>query len=396
VAWVTAGLACAAAAGWCLVCVSADAAARAPDPDHTYRSVLTRPRPEDFREAADARVLAAVAVLQDRALAGTERLDRYTRDAAAARALYGASLEGCSYQPLTVARLAALRFEETPPLSDAAWSDWAATLDLAASMAPRTASVQVALGELLVRMGRPDEGLVCYARALRLDPTQARRVIAVLGAFGVSPDQATAALPRSAPLLLALRTLYERDARLGDYADVLDPDLPSCSPELLATWTDARLAARQADLAVDRLQGLAYATPAQEAARCVHLSRAYLALGDGGAAERWATRARTAAPEDARALEQSAQAALATGQFDAAREFARRALASLARAGGSNGARARLYEIAGRAEERRGRMDAAHDAYSHALALDPNRTTARRRLEAMRAAAGLAVPSATP
>jgi len=208
-AWAAAGAACAAAAAWCLVCASAYDAATAPTPLHTKRTVLTRPRPEDFRAAADARVLTAVAVLQDRSLQGTERLDRYTRESTSARTLYAASLEGCAYQPLTVARLAALRFEEDPPLTDDAWKDWAATIELAGRTAERNASVQVSLGELLVRMGRPEEGLACYARALRLDPSQARRVASVLGTFGVAPEDAVAALPRSVPLLLALRPLYD-------------------------------------------------------------------------------------------------------------------------------------------------------------------------------------------
>ena len=76
--------ACLAAAWWSWLCLSAHAASAAPEPGLVRRSVLTRPRPEDFREAADTHVLAAVGVLQDRSLSGSERLDAYAREAEAA------------------------------------------------------------------------------------------------------------------------------------------------------------------------------------------------------------------------------------------------------------------------------------------------------------------------
>lgn len=392
------GLAAVAVAlGWSWVCLSAYAGARRPQPGLATRSVLTRPRPDDFRDAADGHVLAAVAALEDTSRPATARLDAYGREARAASGLYAASLAGLAYQPLTIARLAALRFEEQAPLTDAAWKDWGLTLDAAARMAPRTASVHAELGELLVRMGRPEEALASYARALRLDPSLARRAVTILRTFGIAPEEAVEALPRTPSLLLALRAAYEQEGRLLEYADLLDPELPTASPELLAAWTDARLAARQAPLVADRLERLGRLRPAaREAARCVHLSRAALALKDPASGVRWAERARAVAPGDTRALEQSASAALAAEDPDGAVRFTREALAALARSGGSRGARARLYEIAGRAEERRGRMDAAHDAYARAVALDPNRTNARRRLEAMRAAAGLGVSSERP
>jgi tetratricopeptide (TPR) repeat protein len=359
--------------------------------------VLTRPQPEDFRDAADAHILAAVAVLQDRSLPGTARLDAYAQEAEAARSLYAASLEGRSYQPLTVARLAALRFELSPPLTEESWADWLTTVQLAGRMAPRIASVHASLGELLVRMGRAEEGLTAYAHALELDPRLAQRAVSVLEAFGVAPEDAVAALPRTSSLLLTVRRLYQAENRLSDYAELLEPDLPTASPDLLAAWADARLAGKQADLVVVRLAAMAPLAPSErEAARCVHLSRAYLGLGDAASAMQWAARARAADPTDARALEQSANAALASNDAMAAVAFAREALTALARRGAPPGARARIYEIAGSAEERRGRMDAAHDAYSRAVALDPNRTASRQRLDAMRAAAGLAVPSESP
>ncbi|HEX5045293.1 MAG TPA: tetratricopeptide repeat protein [Candidatus Polarisedimenticolaceae bacterium] len=383
----------AACAGWGALCFSAYRAHRAPVPADTDRSVLTRPFPEDFREAADRHVLAAVRILQDASLPATERIDRYSREAAGARDLYTASLQGRAYQPLTVARLAALRFEEYPPLTDDAWQDWALTLDLAGGMAPRNASVQAALGELLVRMGRPQEGLAAYARALSLDPSLARRVVPVLGTFGIAPERAMAALPRTAPLLLAMRQLYGAE-RQSDYADLLEPDLATASPELLVAWADARLASKQADRVCLRLEALPpFTPPDREAARCVQISRAQMALGNAPSAVSWAARARTASPRDPRALEQSAHAALAGGDPDAALRFCREALTLFARSGGSSTSRARIYELSARAEERRGHLDAAHDAYTRALALDPNRRTSRQRLEAMRAAAGLTVPS---
>lgn len=390
-------LATTAAGAWIWVVASAYISARWPEPTSTQRSVLTRPRPEDFRDAADSHVMAAVAVLQDGSQSGSARLDVYAREVEVARALYAASLEGRAYQPLTVARLAALRFEGDPPLTEAAWADWATTLELAGRMAPRTASVHASLGELLVRMGRSEEGLASYARALSLDPSLARRAVSVLGAFGVTPESAVAALPRTSSLLLALRDMYSREHRLADYADLLEPDLESASPDLLAAWTDARLSAKQADLVVLRLGGLPPLVPKErESARCVHISRGYEALADAASALHWAARARAAAPDDIRALEQSAHAALAAEDAEAALRFSREALTALARLDGTPAARARLYEITGRAEERRGRMDAAHDAYVRAVALDPNRTASRRRLEAMRAAAGLVVPSQVP
>ena len=139
---------------------------------------------------------------------------------------------------------------------------------------------------------------------------------------------------------------------------------------------------------------IAVAEPDVEAERLRQRSRAHLALDDPVPALTDARQARDRVLSPSY-VEHLGDVLLSTGSAAEAIEAFRVALGLVARGGGNPATRVRLYSKLGQAEERRGSMARAYDAYKLALRLDPDDALSRRRIEEMQKAAGL-IPSGNP
>jgi tetratricopeptide (TPR) repeat protein len=126
-----------------------------------------------------------------------------------------------------------------------------------------------------------------------------------------------------------------------------------------------------------------------EAERLRQRSRA--AVADGSLEEALADAASAAEllPSSPPHLEHLGDVSLAAARAREAVRAYRRALGLAAKGGAAPRLRARLYRKIGQAEERRGDVDAAYDAYRMALQVDPQEPHAARRMAAMEEAAGL-------
>jgi tetratricopeptide (TPR) repeat protein len=79
---------------------------------------------------------------------------------------------------------------------------------------------------------------------------------------------------------------------------------------------------------------------------------------------------------------------LVSGDADLAIVAFREAIALAARSGAGPHVRANLYREIGRAQEARGDLPQAYDAFKMALRLNPEEPYARKRVDEMEAAAG--------
>jgi tetratricopeptide (TPR) repeat protein len=353
------------------------------------RGALGRPAATLAREG-EAHMSRGLAQLNDAALPGAVRLERYHVELGAAESQLVASLRARPTSARTLAELAAARFELDPPFDERAVARHLSAIRAASLLAPVVPQVQIQLGELLVKMGRLDEAKEYLRRAVELDPRTNARAVAVLRAGMLTAPEIAASLPRTPEVLAALASAYHDDGADLDYLALveraLDEGGASYRP-LLQSYASACFAAALPHRAVERLGALGtLADREAEAMRLVQLSRAHGVLGDRERAIETAREAERRLPALWTA-EQLGGALAAAGDGAGAIDAFRRALAAAARAGGDAKIRARLHRRIGQAEELRGQGGRAFEAYRRAVELDPEEPVATRRLAEMRAAA---------
>ena len=342
--------------------------------------------------AAEVRLARGLASLNDVSLAPADRLARYHADLAAAEVWLVRSLGARPTSARTLAQLAAVRFEREPPLDGAMAARHLATIRAASRLAPGVPRVQIQLGELMLKMGRRTEAAEYLGRAIDLDPRTSARAVEVLRESLFSADEIASALPRGPAVLAALDRAYQDEARDLDYVTIVEAALASGGANdrpLLVSYANACLRAREAHRIVERLGALGpLPDPETEAVRLLQVSRAHGVLGDKTRAVEMAREAERLAPA-AYVAEQLGGALVAAGDPAGAISAYRRALSRLARERAAPQTRARLYRRIGQAEDLAGAGARAYEAYRRALDLDPAEPVAARRLDEMRAAAGL-------
>lgn len=351
---------------------------------------IVGPTSKSLDRAADEHLASGLRELNDASKPPAERLTRYREHLAAADRLLVRSLRANPAQARALARLAAIRWETEVAVGEAAQAKYLDMIETASKMAPRVPDVQVRLGELLLRMGRQDDGIRYFERTLALDPRSAGRIVALLRDQMLPAGEIAAALPRIPEVLTALARPFFEDDKGKEYLDLAEGAVGGGGPELLEAWANGCLRAGEPARLKDRLEKLGrFPDAAMEARRLRLRSSARLALGDRDGACEDAGAARQLLPEDPGIATHLGQLSLQAGKPDEAVRAFRDALSLVSRGSGDRGWRAGLYAQIGAAEEARGKPDLAYDAYSKAVDLDPSQEFPRRRLAEMKKAAGL-------
>lgn len=341
-------------------------------------------------KAADARVSEALEVLGGPTGATEQGFEAYRGHLVAARGLFARALRARPFDPKSLARLAAVRWEIEAPGAIGLPRDPLEMVSVASRMAPDSPGVQALVGELLLRMGLREEAAARLRRGVELDPELAPRAVRAMRAALLGAEAILGALPRSPEVLLALEGAFFEEARGERYLDVLEEAIRGGELGLVPVYGRASLRAKVPARLISTLEALPPARDREdEAERLVARSRARLETGEAAQALQDARRARALLPDEPRVLENLGRVSLAAGDADAAVAAYRDALGRAARGAGSPAARARLYRALGEAEERRGRADRAYDAYRRALELDPGEPHAAKRVTQMEKAAGL-------
>jgi len=386
-----AAVACAAALGaYALAALGAHRARVAPE-----RSSLTGalgPAGHVLEAAADRRIEYGLAQLDDSLWPPAERFEVFLGEMRAAEALLARSLAAQPASATALAKLAAVRFELSPPLSAQAAREQLDLVRLAGEMAPDSPLVHLRLAELLLKMGRDGDAGPYLRRAVDLDPAQAGAAVRLLAERGVEAAAIAGVLPPHARVLAALERPFAAQGRLADYVELVERSAGPrewSAPGVLAAYAGACLASGQAERLRLRLDaaGPLDSAPA-EAERLRQRSRSRVALGQLPAALEDARAACRLAPESPQHARHRGDVALAAGETDEALAAYRLALDQVARGSGDPGQRALLYARIGQVEERRGSGDRAYDAYRMALRLDPNQAQARRRVDELQRVAG--------
>ncbi len=351
------------------------------------------PPAAELTDAAHERIEAGLEQLNDVSLEPTTRVELYREQLKRAEALLVRSLRAQPAQAGALASLAAVRWELDPPLDAEARQRHLGMIALAARMAPTYPEVQRRLGELLLRMGRPDDAASYLRRTLELEPLQAREVVELLLANLFTADEIAAALPAHPLVLSELERPFFAEARDRDYLDLVQRAIERAGqgvhPALLVRYGNTCLRLGIPERLVERLDALGELPEAPaEAERLFQRARGYLALHEPERALEDAVRARTLEPDAPYRAEQLGDVALAARRGAAAVDALQHALRVLARAKAPPVVRARLYRKIGQAEELRSRPDLAYDAYKRALALAPAEAHASARVRAMERAAG--------
>ncbi len=353
-------------------------------------SWIVGPPAAELADAAHVQVQEGLAILDDTSRPASERIGLYKEKLKRAEALLIRSLRAQPAQARTLAALAAVRWELDPPLTPAALNTHLEMIRLASGMAPTYPDVQKRLGELLLNMGRSTEALEYLSRAVGLDPSLGREVIALLRQNLLTAEQIFEALPEHPQVLVHLDLPYREESKQAEYLVLLERALGrEIDPALLGRYGRTCLRLRQSArlLAfVDRI-GRQRDTAA-EGERLSQRSRAWGAQGRAAEALADARRARELQPDLLARAEYLGDVALVADDEATALSSYRDALGIVARTNASPKHRARLYGKIGRAEEQRGRPDLAYDAYRMALELNPDEARARERVSEMERAAG--------
>ena len=292
-----------------------------------------------------------------------------------------------------LARLATVRWELDPPLTQDAAAGLLSTIELASSLAPRLPAVQMQLGELLLKMGRERDALPYLARALELEPDRSAEVVRLLGVYLFSAGEIYDAMSPTVQLVAALERPFFDQGEGEAYLTVVEQSLARAAQHrhsrLLESYGNACLALAEPRRLLSRLDALGpQSAAAVEAERLRQRARALIALGAPEEAIVSARDAAAAQPESTRFAEHYGDISIAARNPDEALSGYREALRLLALSTGAANQRARVYRKIGHAEEAAGRPHLAYDAYRMALRLNPDETFAARRVQEMEESAG--------
>jgi tetratricopeptide (TPR) repeat protein len=358
---------------------------------------MAGPSSGDLMEAADSSIQFAFELLNDRRLPPADRLGRCRDELRKAEALLLRSLRARPADARALARLAAVRWELSPPLTEQERGEHLRMIALASTMAPTAPMVQMQLGELILKMGRRREAVDYFAKTVTLNPDFSGEAIDILRENLFGAEEIYGALPNHSSVLTALQRPYFEEDRAIEYVRLLEEamrDRPDrITRPLLSSYGHGCLKTGQAE----RLRETINALPAEqgveiEAAMLEQLSRASLALEQPRLALAEARQAVEKLPEAAYLSRHLGEVAMAAGEPQAALEALRRSLRILSRDGAAPPVRAQLYRMIGEAEELRGDPGRAYDAYRIALDLDPEESHAGKRVAEMEEAAGPPFP----
>jgi len=358
------------------------------------RALTIGPPADLLEQAAAERIEAGIAALNDRTRPPAERLRAYRAGLTTAENLLVRSLRANPARARALASLAAVRWELRSPLSEEDADELLNIIATASRMADESPRTQLQLGEVLLKMGRTDDALTYLFRAVELDGGMSRQAIGILRDRNLRAAEILTALPLKTDVLTAIWRPFFEDGDGLNYLESVESAMSGShsllSRELLVTYGTACLRNRAPGRLLETMTRLgAIGDDAIDAARLHQISRAHLKLGDPLRAVGVAREAIAKEPEAAYLHVQFGDATMAAGDFEATVGAFRSALGVLARSGGSPLARATLYRKIGQAEEGRGEMGRAYDAYRMALELNPDEPRAGRRLREMQEAAGL-------
>lgn len=353
------------------------------------RTGVSAPGGFELADAADDRMRGAIDTLQDTSSPPTERYRAYRGQLEIAERLLQASLRSLPAQADAITRLAAVRYELDPPVTDAQYGIVLAMVDVASEMAPRVPDVQARLGDLLFRMGRQAEALAYHRRAVELDPRLGADVVATLSEMGMSPAGIAEALPGNRGVLAALAGPFADSGATGRYLDLVDASGVEPDAELIARYGAVALASGSPGRILATFGEGHLTAPRDEAERLRQLARAHSALDELDAAREAAASACRIAPDEPGPYEDLGNIAFRLGDHDGAVAAFRSALGAAARGDAPPRFRARMYSRIGTVEEARGRPDQAYDSFRRAVAIDPDDPVASARLRAMRDDAGV-------
>ena len=353
-------------------------------------SWIIGPPGKALRKAAQSRIQEGLSVLNDPSRPPAERIEQYREHLKIAEELLVRSLRAMPADALALSQLAAIRWELEPPLTEEAVQRHLELVEVASRVAPRVPEVQMRLGELLLKMGRPNEALDYLHRTVELRPSLVGRIVTLLRDYLFTAEEIFQRLPRGPETLVALRQPFYEDGKGAEYLDLVDPALDAPTASLLLSFGSACLRARDPDRLLRRMESLGLLQDtAVEAERLVQRSRAHLALGDSAKAIEDARRAWALLPEQPRLSEHLGTVAMSAGEPEEAVEAFRHSLGQTARRSGGPRARARLNRRIGQALEQQGKGHLGYDAYKKALILDPEEAHAKRRVREMEEAAGV-------
>jgi tetratricopeptide (TPR) repeat protein len=364
------------------------------------------PSAEALNGAARRHLDEALRHLSDPSRSAGERIEAYRESLGAAEDLLVRSLRAHPAQAWALAKVAAIRWELDPPITQAGLEQHMAiielasemapndpdVLELASEMAPNDPDVQVDLGKLLLLTGRRDEGATYLRRAVELSPEMADPVVALMRRFFFTPDEMLATLPRSSATMASLRGPFLEAGLAGEYAARLDREVRRgvADATLMRTFGETCIPAGEPRMLLDALESIGASTdPPTEAERLLQVAWARLELGDAATALEDAGRARDLQPEIERYHGQLGLIAMRAGQPEVAESAFRRALALAVRSSVTDERRGTLYRRIGHSLDAQGRADQAYDTYKQALALSPQDPHARRRVQEMEEAAGV-------
>jgi len=356
------------------------------DGEHAW---IVGPSGRDLLLAANRHIQQALETLGDLSGPPKERIEGYRRHLEAAERLLVRSLHAQPAQAGALARLAAVRWELNPPITEEETGKFLDMIAVASEMAPRVPKVQLQLGELLLKMGRRKEAGAYLRRTLELSPAKARDVVKVLRENLVPLDDMLEALPVIPETMVALYTVFGADGRLDRYVELAEPILDEPVPQLLYFYGDACIRSRMPERLLETMDRLTFVDERLEAEKLRASSRGHHALGDDESALENAVQACDLQPEEPQMRIHLGDTLRNSAKYEEAiREF-RSALSLIARTKSSNPRwRAGIYRRIGRVEDLRNRSDLAFDAYRKAVELYPEEPYALKRLKEMREAAG--------
>ena len=338
-----------------------------------------------LKKAADRRMDLALEVLDEL------DFNAYREHLLVAEDLLERSLRAQPGQPEVLARLAAVRWELQPALTDEGMAGYLELIETASELAPHSPVVQFRLGRLLMAMGREEDALPYLRRAAHLRPQQTQEIASLLLARRYRPPDLLDILPDEQDVVAKLGKYFRTKEDGSDiYLQACEQLMNEPTMDLLrwygivCRWTEAY---RRLE---DNMQGLdEQDTPEIEAERLMQLGWAASGLGRH---EDAIARVRTAIglqSEKAALRDGLGDIAWSAGEYELARRAYSEAIGLLAKTGGAVNSRAFLYRKIGQMEERNRRPDKAYDAYRRALELNPDEPVAEKKIRKMREAAGI-------
>src|SRR5262249_39170031 len=146
--------------------------------------------------------------------------------------------------------------------------------------APRVAEIQAELGDILFKLGRPDDADRYMAKAVALSPERAFRVAPLMLNAGEDPTQIIEKLPATPEVLVALIPAFAERGRREEILSLVEARVETSPARLIAPFGDLALSLGQADRLTSKLTAMGpLAEPRDEAERQLQLGRADVVRG---------------------------------------------------------------------------------------------------------------------